>query len=220
MAWWQLLDRAAIDAGNDMWVEKTPHHIDHLNVIARHVPGARFIHVLRDGRDVVASQYHAQQQDPEFWREWSTEKMAETWNVDVMRSLAHADRPDHLLVSYESLITDPERELTRASVFLRMDYERSMLDHTLAAERAVGWRRKHPWMLNVFNPLEDTRLKKFNTVFSDDQRQSITRSLFWGGEVQRVLEENADVRQPWPDLAMNEQEARRVTGERTARHLA
>ena len=61
----RAVDTATVDDGKRMWVEKTPHHIDFIDLIERRVESAKFVHILRDGRDVVASQVHATQQDPE-----------------------------------------------------------------------------------------------------------------------------------------------------------
>jgi hypothetical protein len=182
-AFWQMLDQAALTAGKRIWVEKTPHHIDYVPAIARHVPGVRFIHILRDGRDVVASQYHAQQQDPEFWRKWSIQKMAEVWNKDVSTSLRFKSDRRHLLVSYERLLTSPAETLTHVTSFLGVHYDPAMLRFQEAAATVVGWRREHPWMQNVFNPLQDTRLKKYTQVFTPDQRALIEKTLLWGGKV-------------------------------------
>ncbi|HXH02184.1 MAG TPA: sulfotransferase [Candidatus Competibacteraceae bacterium] len=41
--------------GKQRWVEKTPAHVFHLATLARAFPDARFVHVIRDGRDVALS---------------------------------------------------------------------------------------------------------------------------------------------------------------------
>lgn len=45
----------AIQAGAAIWCEKTPRNLLYADVIARLYPEALFIHVVRDGRDVVSS---------------------------------------------------------------------------------------------------------------------------------------------------------------------
>jgi len=182
------LDTAAARAGKDVWVEKTPHHIDYVEIIARRVPGAQFIHMLRDGRDVLASQYEAQQQDPQVWKQWPLEKMAETWNNDVQTSLACAGRKRHLVVSYEDLIESPEPELRRVAEFMGIEFDAQMLSHGGAAAQVIvaGWRDR-PWMQNVSKPVSDTRLKKFKSVFSDTQRELVVRKLLWGGQVRDAI---------------------------------
>ncbi len=37
------------------WAETTPAHVLHMQEIVAQIPGALFIHVIRDGRDVAAS---------------------------------------------------------------------------------------------------------------------------------------------------------------------
>lgn len=43
------------DRGGQMWVEMTPPNARHMNHLSRMLPTARFIHMVRDGRDVVSS---------------------------------------------------------------------------------------------------------------------------------------------------------------------
>jgi hypothetical protein len=178
-----MLDEAAHTAGKRMWVEKTPHHIDYIPVIAAHVPAVRFIHLLRDGRDVVASQFHAQRQDPEFWRKWSVEKMASAWNRDTTKSLHYKSDRMHLLVSYEALLTATTQTLARVTAFMGIEFVPSMLRFQDSAAAVVGWRKGHPWMQNVFNPLHDTRLKKFGEVFTAEQQQRVEQALLWNGRI-------------------------------------
>ena len=46
---------AAKDLSGDVLVEKNPRHVIRIPFLAAAFPGARFIHIIRDGRDVAAS---------------------------------------------------------------------------------------------------------------------------------------------------------------------
>lgn len=41
--------------GKQVGADKTPHHVLHLERIASAVPGVKFVHLVRDGRDVALS---------------------------------------------------------------------------------------------------------------------------------------------------------------------
>jgi hypothetical protein len=43
-------------------------------------------------------------------------------------------------------------------------------------------------MQAAFRPVADTRLKKFMSVFSDEERRRVTGGLLWGGDArQRIV---------------------------------
>lgn len=50
-----LMDKAAVAGSYTGWVEKTPEHIFYVSQIETHFSDAQFVHVVRDGRAVVAS---------------------------------------------------------------------------------------------------------------------------------------------------------------------
>ncbi|MGC9503574.1 sulfotransferase family protein, partial [Baaleninema sp.] len=56
-----LMDRVTIDRGKSVWLEKTPYHLYYIDRIQHYLPDARFIHIVRNGIDVVASLYDAAQ---------------------------------------------------------------------------------------------------------------------------------------------------------------
>ena len=45
-------------SGHRRWIDHTPHHCLMADTLAGMVPGAKFLHVLRDGREVVNSMIH------------------------------------------------------------------------------------------------------------------------------------------------------------------
>ena len=179
---------AAVDAGKRVWVEKTPHHIDFVDLIERWVKGSRFIHILRDGRDVIASQLHATLQDPMYWGKWAVRDLVGQWNADTKVSLWYEGSDRHLLVSYESLVDDPERVLRAITDFMNITFEVSMLRHWESTHKILGRRSSEPWMQTAFQPVEDRRQKKFMTVLSEDERDYVSRNLRWGGEINQHFE--------------------------------
>jgi hypothetical protein len=50
-----VLDRLTLEEEKDIWLEKTPRHVFYVDYIKRYVDNAHVIHLIRDGRDVVAS---------------------------------------------------------------------------------------------------------------------------------------------------------------------
>jgi hypothetical protein len=101
--------RRCIGRQVDRWCEKTPNNIRHIQRIDSFFQGKdyRFIHIIRDGRDVILSRHpHTTH------RYYHVEP--EEWMADVQEGLKHQDRENFLTIHYESLIRDFEN--TMASV--------------------------------------------------------------------------------------------------------
>jgi hypothetical protein len=95
-------------------VEKSPPHALHWPSILRIVPGARFIHIVRDPRSVVASLIAASRVP--FGRDWAPRDAADAagfWATHVVAGLRlQVSHPRRCLtVRYERLLTDPRREI-------------------------------------------------------------------------------------------------------------
>ena len=76
-----LLDRRTAAAHDcSTWVEKTPNHLMYIDDIASYVPEARFVHVLRNGEDVVASIVDADLSQPTRAFRGGVKRWARRWN--------------------------------------------------------------------------------------------------------------------------------------------
>jgi Sulfotransferase family len=126
-----LYEAYAERIGKPRWGDKTPGHGVRMPRIARALPEARFIHLIRDGRDVTVSR-RRRATDPA-----PVAKHAKRWQARIRATRRHAARVDHYIEErYEELVTDPERVLRRICEFIELDYEPAMLDyHEHAAER-------------------------------------------------------------------------------------
>jgi hypothetical protein len=115
-----------------LWGDKTPGYVLHLRLIAAALPNARFIHLIRDGRDVVASLR-------KLW--WGPGDDVEAQAIDWLWRIREARQqgqvcPHYLELRYEDLVREPRAALERICRFLDLPYSARMLQyHRTAAER-------------------------------------------------------------------------------------
>lgn len=197
-----ILDELAVERGATLWVEKTPDHLRSVPVIQRAVKGARFIHILRDGRDVAASLYSAAQQGPSEWAgrpvnasTWPIERCVQRWNDDLLLSLHYARSPSHLVVRYDHLVGAPADILNAVCSYLDIKFDSVMLSYHAIASDVLGSKAlRSPWRRDVLQPLKDTHLRKFNSVFTPEERSFVETALISGGQLELALEAEAQIR--------------------------
>jgi hypothetical protein len=116
--------------GKSRWGDKTPGYATKMRRINRTLPEARFIHIIRDGRDVALSL-----RDREAGL--STEQVARRWRHRINRTRRAAKHvPDYLEVRYEDLVAEPEATLQRICDHIELEWSPTMLSyHRRAAER-------------------------------------------------------------------------------------
>lgn len=120
--------------GKPRWGDKTPAYMLSVRRIGRTLPEARFIHLIRDGRDVALSQtaraINEQPPPPE---------QAARWVKRIRKSREQAETlkgPRYVEARYEDLVRDPEPTLRRICEFIELDFDPAMLTYyERAAER-------------------------------------------------------------------------------------
>jgi hypothetical protein len=122
-------------SGKRRWAEKTPRNIRRLDVIFRHFPQARFVHVLRDGRDVACSlRTHPRHRvvngelvPLNTWKPIAS--CARRWRDDIERSRPYWSDPRFLTLRYEDLVREPYPVLERLMAFVGEAWDDGMLEH-------------------------------------------------------------------------------------------
>lgn len=99
-----------------VWGDKTPSYVTEMPLLKRIFPAARFVHIIRDPRDVAVSAHRA-------WGH-SRLRVADKW-----RHLVEAARRDrsrlgdaYIEVHYEDLLADPETVLRRVCDLVERPY--------------------------------------------------------------------------------------------------
>ena len=106
--WVAALERlAAAKPGARIALEKSPMHALVVDEIRRMVPGARFVHLVRDPRDVVRSMRHGSATWAEGFFGDDVIQQVALW-TSAVDAVTAADGPDVLTVRYEDLRTGAE----------------------------------------------------------------------------------------------------------------
>ncbi len=103
-----------LDPSASVIVEKSPSHSDHVELIRKYLPDATFVHVVRDGRDVVASLQSASRGWGSYWAPGSLKRAARMWATLVRAARAAEGTPGFVEVRYEALRSGDPTPLQRA----------------------------------------------------------------------------------------------------------
>lgn len=118
--------------GKPRWGDKTPGYVKNMRPIATVLPEARFVHIIRDGRDVALSVI------PMNWGPDTVERAAEVWSERVRGARAQqAELPSYMEVRFEDLLQDTEQELRRICEFVELEFDPVMLDYHHRAEERL-----------------------------------------------------------------------------------
>jgi hypothetical protein len=113
------------------WGDKTPGYATKMRRIQRALPEARFVHVIRDGRDVVLSRARKSR------RPKPVGLAAKRWKRRVIATRNRSESVrNYTEIRFEDLVTETETTLRRVCEFIELDFDPAMLAyHEHAAER-------------------------------------------------------------------------------------
>lgn len=130
------------------WADKTPQHVQYLLLLDRLFPRARFIHVVRDGRDVALSL---------LTRKWGPRRIELAgyyWSWLVLSGIVAGQLLGphrYYQLRFEDLVTHPEATLRALCQWLGLSYTKAMLAyhqteaaHTYAQGGTVARRLASP----------------------------------------------------------------------------
>ena len=124
----------AAHRGKRRFGDKTPMYMQHLRLLERLFPNARYVHLIRDGRDAALS--FLAMPEGIVTRTWAHPRSAGDfacqWRSEVAaaRTLGRrVGRERYLEIRYEALVAQPEQKLRRICEFAGLRFEPGMLDY-------------------------------------------------------------------------------------------
>jgi hypothetical protein len=141
----------AAPTGKQRWVEKSPQNLGFTRELAAAFPNARFVHIIRDGRDCAQSLH----------RRWRFDPVVSIYRWRKLVQLGRAAGAElgparYLEVGYEALTSQPRAVMARICDFLHVPYTEDMLsasmrtaDPRIASQGTIvsnsdKWRRYFP----------------------------------------------------------------------------
>jgi hypothetical protein len=159
-----LYSAVAKSHGKDFFFEQTPWYGQRLDIMSELFPEAKFIHMIRDGRDVALSFTRTP-----WWHDSPSENL-KRWQFEVTKIADVANKilkkDQYMEVRYEDFIRNPELYSSKILNFLNLSFESTMLSSKNQIDYS-SYRRndmtKH--MSNEFNKWSQQRDQ---VVFSDN----------------------------------------------------
>lgn len=121
--------------GKPRYGDKTPKYVKDIARLAELFPESRFVHIVRDGRDVVLSFKDL------GWGPDSAIESALRWRnwVELGRDAARdIDRERYLEIRYEDLAADPAQVLRQVCEFIALPFSEQMFEYTERADEIIG----------------------------------------------------------------------------------
>jgi len=159
------------------WGDKRPSYVKQVDMLLRLFPDAQFVHLIRDGRDCVASLKEMPWYTLDSFHAISTWAEAIDAGVKLRRTMPEES---YYELRYEDLTDDPSTELKKLCHFLEEDFDQAMISPRAAADMAVpvhkvwhsnthgevtkarvgSWtKRLDPWEINLAEQVLATRLE-------------------------------------------------------------
>ena len=120
-----LFTAIAINQGKSYFIEQTPWYGQDLQTLELLFPKAKYIHLVRDGRDVALSFARTP------WWHKDLEQNLRRWTKETKKIIEDSktlDQKNIILIKYEDLVVNPERTLTQVCNFLNVPYCKELLN--------------------------------------------------------------------------------------------
>jgi hypothetical protein len=145
-----------------IWGDKTPSYLKEMILLKKHFPDSKFIHVIRDPRNVALS----------FYKTWgkSLSGSAHKWNFYITKSTKTKSDlgADYMEIYYEYLIEHPNIVLKQVCEFIGCEFNENMLTLNKPSEKfgsAKGLLKiKSNNNKNYLNQLSTEQIKKIEGI--------------------------------------------------------
>lgn len=171
-----FMDQMALSQDKARWVEKTPENVCFLDVLAKRFTSARFIHIVRDGRDVALS-FRRLGWTPNFGGDLLIQLLwaGEFWRYMLASVRRHAPALDdrYLEIRYEDLILEPEASLSRIARFGEIALDAA----TVKSSQFGSLGRANTAFSDTSGALAKEPVYRWKDQMSEPERQRLTLSL-------------------------------------------
>ncbi len=171
-----LFDYLGQRAGKPRWGDKSPQNVLHLDRILHHFPDARFIHMIRDGRDTACSlrtfpKYRlVDGERVELDTDNPLDQCIRRWVHDVEAGIRYRGDPRYIEVKYEDLIERDEETMARVLDFLGEPWDEQVTKY-YQIESPSRDEDKMPQNPGATKPIYQTARGRWRNEFTEDDKR-------------------------------------------------
>lgn len=156
----------AQQVGKTLWANSDIATLDKMHIANTWFEDARFVHLVRDGRDVALSH-----QTMPFGA-GNILECAQAWRFRVEKNLrmgAMVGSERYYLVRYEDLVLQPDKTLRGLCEFLAVPYAKEMLEYARTVDKRVPADRMWLWPA-LKKPPQKSKVRQWQRKFTSAQR--------------------------------------------------
>ena len=145
--------------GKSICGDKSPTFIRKLGALSDGFPNAKFIHIVRDGRDTFLS---LRRKNAPGTSSIALSALEWKFKILLIRRAIKKLKGRVIQVRYEDLVLEPKKELTTICTFLGIPFEKQMLDF---------WKKSENFIANhhsdlIFKPIDPSNICKWKKELS------------------------------------------------------
>jgi len=138
------------------WGDKNNYYIHYLDLINDYFPDAKFIHIIRDGRDVACSYFDLNKLSNDLIYKPNLSNdltdIAKEWtsnNTKILNFFKHLNSINYLSIRFEELVLNSTSSLKKLSSFLKIPFNEEMLNYhnnnrknIIEPKETLAWKKK------------------------------------------------------------------------------
>lgn len=160
-----IYDQYLQNAHKKRWGCKSTFMIYHVALIRQYYPAAKFIYMVRDGRDVAVSAKET------IFNHYNAYFTAKLWSKEQQIGiywLNKLSKNDIFLLKYEDLLISPSETVRSVCSFLNEPYQENMLNFFNTAEARKSGSLSAAWK-NTSSPIIKNNSQKFKIELREDE---------------------------------------------------
>lgn len=162
--------------GKRRWADKSPRNVLRLDYIFKHFPRAKFIHVIRDGRDVACSLRTFPKRKIVNGKiiplntNRPLDECIKRWIHDVNMGRKYKNDSHYIEVKYEDLIFNTEKTLKRLFIFLGEPFETNILKYYEVYD-SVRDITKFPQNIEATQPIYTSAVGRWRKELTEEEKR-------------------------------------------------
>ncbi|NEZ59941.1 sulfotransferase family protein [Adonisia turfae] len=160
----KLASKILRDEDKVRFLEKTPFHVLYLKYLVKHFPNARFVNMIRDGRDC----YRSNKRLADYYHK-PLKKATRLWRDSIRARQTMGKHSQIIDVRYEDLTHNPTETLERVMSFLGEDFYPEQLDPATYSKSTIFRGDKGHERLS--QPIKPTSIGKWKKDLTSDEIQ-------------------------------------------------